>query len=162
VSAHGGGFYSAEDITKDQAQWVWYGDDPTTAAAMGSAYGDAFEKAYALYKQIPGHAEGLSSVPYDNYLARLHAGEAVIDADTMEALRGYGIPVRSNGGGISAADLAELRTIGNRTNAILEQLAERSSVDLQTQTSTLEAAAREAARDVTNGVLGAVEARVRA
>lgn len=37
------------------------------------------------------HADGLSWVPHDNYVANLHRGEAVIDANSMQALRKYGI-----------------------------------------------------------------------
>ena len=38
-------------------------------------------------KEANSHALGLSAVPYDNYLANLHAGEAVLPASAAENLR---------------------------------------------------------------------------
>lgn len=64
--------------------------------------------------ELPGHADGLASVPYDNYTARLHKNEAVIDATTMSGLRKYGIPVVGREPVESkdnAALLAELRAL---------------------------------------------------
>jgi hypothetical protein len=65
--------------------------------------------------ELPGHADGLARVPYDDYAARLHAGEAVIDAGTMTGLRRYGIPVHSAapaGGSVdSTALIAEVRAL---------------------------------------------------
>ena len=37
------------------------------------------------------HATGLANVPFDDYRANLHKGEAVIDARTMQGMRKYGI-----------------------------------------------------------------------
>jgi hypothetical protein len=45
--------------------------------------------------QVPGHATGLSRVPYDNYLARLHKDETVLRADQSRALEEAGILDRS-------------------------------------------------------------------
>ena len=45
--------------------------------------------------QVPGHATGLSSVPYDNYIARLHKDETVLRADQARALEQAGILDRS-------------------------------------------------------------------
>jgi hypothetical protein len=45
--------------------------------------------------QVPGHATGLSRVPYDNYLARLHKDETVLRADQSKALEEAGILDRS-------------------------------------------------------------------
>jgi len=36
---------------------------------------------------IPGHATGLDYVPYDNYIARLHKGETVLNAEAASAWR---------------------------------------------------------------------------
>lgn len=36
---------------------------------------------------LPGHASGLDEVPYDNYIARLHKGEAVLNSTNAEAWR---------------------------------------------------------------------------
>ncbi|ADE87496.1 tail tape measure protein [Deep-sea thermophilic phage D6E] len=45
--------------------------------------------------QLPGHATGLSRVPYDNYVARLHKDETVLRADQSRALEQAGILDRS-------------------------------------------------------------------
>ncbi|MBZ0106147.1 MAG: hypothetical protein K8H84_11005 [Sulfuricella denitrificans] len=57
---------------------------------------------------IPSHATGLDRVPYDNYLANLHAGEMVIDPATSESLRRYGIPAAND-----EVNFRPLRTGGN-------------------------------------------------
>lgn len=36
---------------------------------------------------LPGHASGLDDVPHDNYIARLHKGEAVLNSTNAEAWR---------------------------------------------------------------------------
>lgn len=40
---------------------------------------------------LPGHASGLDDVPYDNYIARLHKGEAVLNSTNAEAWRSGGM-----------------------------------------------------------------------
>jgi hypothetical protein len=45
--------------------------------------------------QLPGHATGLSSVPHDDYVARLHKDETVLRADQSRALEQAGILDRS-------------------------------------------------------------------
>lgn len=66
---------------------------------------------------LPGHADGLSYVPYDNYAARLHQGEAVIDAGTMAGLRRYGIGGGAGGG--SPEQLAEQRNTTEELRALV-------------------------------------------
>lgn len=61
---------------------------------------------------LPGHADGLDWVPYDNYKARLHRGEAVLtyeEAADWRSGRRY-MPV-SSGGNNDAALLSELRAL---------------------------------------------------
>ena len=41
----------------------------------------------------PGHATGLEYVPYDNYLARLHVGEAVLSASEAQKWRNQGTEI---------------------------------------------------------------------
>lgn len=53
-------------------------------------------------RSYPGHATGLDRVPYDNYLARLHVGEAVLTASEAQKWRAG----ESKGGGVSAEQLA--------------------------------------------------------
>ena len=58
----------------------------------------------------PGFAEGLASVPYDNFTARLHKGERVLTAQESRQYSGGGntitlnIPLTINGGSKSDAD----------------------------------------------------------
>lgn len=77
----------------------------------GAAYGKAFSSAAKANMGIPynvsaisypGHATGLDRVPYDNYLARLHVGEAVLTASEAQRWRAG----ESKGGGVSAEQLA--------------------------------------------------------
>lgn len=67
------------------------------ASALASAVSDAFNNNIHFRtpsvimggagRGIPGHADGLDYVPYDNYLARLHKGEMVLRASEAEKLR---------------------------------------------------------------------------
>ena len=49
-----------------------------------AAYTPAMPGAGGEGGNIPGHADGLSYVPYDNYLARLHQGERVLTKEENE------------------------------------------------------------------------------
>ena len=48
------------------------------------------QKAYDLWKAIPGHASGLDRVPYDNYLMRAHKDEAILTAPQAATWRAGG------------------------------------------------------------------------
>lgn len=61
---------------------------PGWVSSIGSTLSNAASKARNLF---PGHATGLERVPYDNYTARLHAGESVLTAKQSNALRAAGI-----------------------------------------------------------------------
>lgn len=52
---------------------------------------------------LPGHATGLNYVPYNDYLARLHVGEAVLNAADARQWR-----AQKAAGGVSAADIAAI------------------------------------------------------
>ncbi len=72
-------------------------------AKAGEEYGKAFTREAAKHAKLPplvanyrstlnsllghGHATGLDYVPYDNYLARLHVGEAVLPASEAREWR---------------------------------------------------------------------------
>jgi predicted nucleic acid-binding Zn-ribbon protein len=61
---------------------------------------------------IPSHASGLSTVPYDNYLMKAHAGEAVLT-------RSQASDWRSGSQGITSEDLRALRADVQRLTAIV-------------------------------------------
>jgi len=78
--------------------------------------------ASSVYAAMPGHALGLAYVPRDDYAMRAHRGEAVIDAGTMAALRGYGIPVNS-GGAANDDLLTEMKELRKENAGIRSELA---------------------------------------
>lgn len=50
----------------------------TTATVHTGETGDTHGGGGRSFGDLPGHADGLNWVPYDNYVARLHQGEAVL------------------------------------------------------------------------------------
>lgn len=60
---------------------------PTTNTGPASSYG-AMGSGFSSF--FNSHATGLDYVPYDNYLARLHKGEAVLTSSEADAWRGGG------------------------------------------------------------------------
>lgn len=79
------------------------------ASSAGNIYAGGY-----LRRTSNGHATGLSYVPYDNYAARLHVGEAVLTANEAERWR-----AGQSGGGIDA---------GTLVGAIREASADRRDV----------------------------------
>ncbi len=126
------------------------------SAQFGNSISPAEAQQFALaampeyLSKLPGHADGLASVPYDNYPARLHKKEAVIDAPTMAGLRKYGIPT-TNGSDEETksllrellkelrADKAQRGAIGTATLDRLEAVADK--LDAQTRVANRKAAA---------------------
>jgi phage-related minor tail protein len=69
------------------------------------------------------HAGGLQSVPFDGYVAQLHAGEAVVDAQSTAALRRY-FGASGGGGREQVEQLQALVSLLSASQAaMLEQLA---------------------------------------
>ena len=95
--------------------------DATTSDNLGTIFKGGLElnpflaPAMAVYNKmttptdggdIGSHADGLSNVPYDNYLAYLHKGEAVLTANQAGAVRSDGgIDVGNSGSLINALGL---------------------------------------------------------
>ncbi|HJW23756.1 MAG TPA: tape measure protein [Rhodocyclaceae bacterium] len=123
------GSYTAEDISAGQAaSYAYYthytGEDYKVSAAReaNAAYLAAFQKAYELYQAIPGHADGLEHVPYDNYMARLHEGEAVVDAGAMASIRRYfGVTPRTPAPADNGKTVAEARKQTGHLEALVRQ-----------------------------------------
>lgn len=85
----------------------------TSAGTIGGAPMGALETIFE--DRIPGFATGLDYVPYDNYLARLHQGEAVLTRNEADTWRNGG-----NAGGVEAVlgqMAALLQTIAQNTGA---------------------------------------------
>lgn len=60
---------------------------PRLGAFATVAIGSAMSAANSVLASLPGHAEGLDYVPYDNYAARLHEGEAVLTREEAQEWR---------------------------------------------------------------------------
>jgi hypothetical protein len=119
-----------------------YGEQTAQNNAAAAAYAAAFQKAYDLWKAIPGHATGLDYVPYDDYLMRAHEGEAVLpkyEADDWR-LR------KSEGTGSNLVLIEELR-------AIKTELKEIKAGNYQVAKNTLKTA--KALGNATDGALDA-------
>jgi hypothetical protein len=102
-----------------------------------------------------GFASGLPHVPYDEYPARLHEGEAVIDARTLQGMRRYGIPAGGDRGLVRElqrlrAEVASLRQDQAQHHG--EAQAQRAAA-AEHQAQAVEQAAERQATDVaTTGV----------
>jgi hypothetical protein len=68
------------------------------------------------------HATGLDYVPYDDYKANLHKGEAVIDAASMTAMRKYGIPLRSQASGGNIVVNVDMQALLNKVDALTSEV----------------------------------------
>ena len=116
------GAVSAEDLIARASQLSGL-VDPLLAAgkdvyASGSGYQDLLREVVDALASVQdlladraaavgSHAAGLPAVPYDGYLAELHTGEAVIDANTMRQLRRYGVGGADNGAVLAALSRIE-------------------------------------------------------
>lgn len=92
---------SGIDLGKALVEGIWDGvvrfwsviSEGLPGLVSGLQIGIDFALTGSTIGGIPGYASGLPYVPYDNYLARLHRGEAVLTADEASAYR------RSKNGG---------------------------------------------------------------
>jgi len=62
----------------------------STTSTSGGFFSDAFSAIKNAVSSLPGFATGLDYVPRDNYLARLHQGEAVLTRNEADAWRSGG------------------------------------------------------------------------
>ena len=105
-------------------------------AAMGTATG--------LGVKFDGsHAGGLISTPYDGYIAELHAGEPVIDAPAAAALRRYfGGTGPSQGGGNTAALVAEIKGLREEVKGLRADQAKQTGATIQATVESNDKAAQ--------------------
>lgn len=66
---------------------------------------------------LPGHASGLDNVPYDNYIARLHKDEAVLNSTNAEAWRN----------GQLGGNTGRLESMFSQMMTIMQQVAQNTS-----------------------------------
>lgn len=84
------------------------------AVLLQQALDYAIAKANRLWKEIPGHASGLTRVPYDNYLMRAHKDEAVLTAAEAADWR--------SGGSSKVTYIEEFRAMKKELSEIKQEL----------------------------------------
>lgn len=95
---------------------------------------------------IPGHASGLDEVPYDNYIARLHKGEAVLNSTNAEAWRR---------GSMGGNDIGRLEAAINNLGGMLQQVINNTAAGHQVVLDTGVLAGQMAPKmDVQLGTIG--------
>ena len=90
ITYAGNVLYTLSDIQSRFGEWFDLRDDGGNRMSIYNVNVDTLKSKYNLHRQ------GLSEVPYDNYLASLHQGEAVLTASTANELRNLLDEYRSN------------------------------------------------------------------
>lgn len=93
------------------------------ARKNGGSYAFADSVLSGWLGRLPGHADGLNYVPRDNYVARLHKGEAVLTANEASAYR--------SGEGNARVEAAVNR-LGEILNQVLSAIKEGQVIQLET------------------------------
>jgi hypothetical protein len=83
----------------------------------------------ALVGHLKGHSGGLRNVPYNNYQARLHAGETVLSREEAKRYRGESGANYGAGGG-SGSVVITGNTFHVREEADIERIAKRLAYEL--------------------------------
>lgn len=91
---------------KDFVSNVTSFEPPAWMSSIGGAIGGAATKVGNF---ISGsHATGAYNIPYDGYVAELHAGESILTADQSAMLRGMGV-LQQSGGNTPTVDLSRVQ-----------------------------------------------------
>lgn len=86
----------------EAARWAW-------DAITGGKETDVYKNTQYGSRRVDGtHASGLAYVPFDGYLAELHAGEAVLTAAEADWWRSMGAGAPAQSVGISATDMERI------------------------------------------------------
>ena len=129
----------------------------TVAQAIANLH-SAMGTATGLGVQFDGsHAGGLANVPFDGYVAELHRGEVVVDAQAASAMRRYFGGAPSQGGGNTDALVAEIKSLreevkglradqDKQTGAAIQATVESNAVAAKTVVEGVDKSARAAAR----------------
>jgi hypothetical protein len=91
------------NATSDQYNGVIAGQNAATLAPLQAAVIAAQNAVAVAMANVPGHASGLSSVPYDGYLMRAHKDEAILPSGDAAQWRA------NKGANDNAALIAEIR-----------------------------------------------------
>lgn len=95
---------------------VSFGSTGSSAGALPTSGGTAVRNSFDSFTNFfNGHATGLDYVPYDNYLARLHKGEAVLTSSEADVWRNGSGTGRVESALSQMADI--LRVIAQNTGA---------------------------------------------
>lgn len=88
------------------------------------------------------HASGLTSVPFDGYIGELHAGEAVIDAPAMAAMRRYfNAPAPTSSSASTGGNGKEMVTELKKQNEHLSAMVQLHSAGYQAMLTKLDKSA---------------------
>lgn len=141
--------YASTGTFHDRFGYLNTGSGPRADQFVDDA---SFQALLALYHSLlPSHASGLAYVPYDNYLANLHQGEAVLRSSDAAVWRGASA---RSGGGYNSADAdricASLDALRQEVRNSSERASDRNVHAIEKQTGGFADVALRASRDQTH------------